>query len=519
MKVVTTAEMIELERRSDAAGVPPGVLMEHAGLAIARHIHSLLGNVAGRDIVVLAGPGNNGGDGLVAARHLRDWGARVCVYLPVKRKENDNNFKLVKERIIRVVIAENDKKYADLHTALSTADVVVDAIFGTGKLRPISGAIKDILNRVRDAKKARPAMKIVAVDLPSGVDSDSGAADPSTVTADMTITLGYPKIGLFYSPGSELIGELVIADIGIPSKLGRDIATEMVTEEWIRTTLPERPRNAHKGTFGKVLVCAGSMQYIGAAYLACMGAMRVGAGLVTLATAQSLQPILAAKLTEVTYAPLPESEPGYISSKASQMIHEQLADYDVLLIGCGLSQHPEVIKLIQNVLLDVPSSLKSKIVIDADALNTLAQTPNWWKKLKRDAILTPHHGEMSRLCGLSMKAISQDRLQIARGCAAKWNKTVILKGANSIIASPDGKAKINAAANAGLASAGTGDVLAGTIAGLLAQGLSYADAAACGVYLHTAAADRVRDEMGDTGMIASDLLPVLPKVIKNLKEV
>lgn len=517
MKIVTTEEMIELERRSDEAGVPPSILMEHAGLAIARHIYGLIGNVAGRDIVILVGPGNNGGDGLVAARHLRDWGARVCVYLPAKRKDNDKNFQLVKERVIRIVLAENDKKYADLHQALSSADVVIDAIFGTGKLRPITGAIKDILNRVRDAKKIRPEMKIVAVDLPSGVDSDSGAADPATLAADLTVTLGYPKIGLFYSPGSELIGELVIADIGIPSNLGKDIATEIVTEEWVRASLPKRPKNAHKGTFGKVLVCAGSMQYIGAAYLACMGAMRSGAGLVTLATAQSLQPILVAKLTEATYAPLPEAEAGYISSNASQIVHEQLADYDVLLIGCGLSQHPSVVDFVHKVLFEMPSSLKPAIVIDADALNALAQTPYWWKKLKRDAILTPHPGEMARLSGLSMKAISQDRLEAARGCAAKWNKTVILKGANSIIASPDGKAKINAAANPGLASAGTGDVLAGTIAGLLAQGLSYTDAAACGVYLHTAAADRVRDEMGDAGMIASDLLPVLPKVIKNIK--
>ena len=517
MKIVTTDEMIELERRSDKAGVPPSVLMEHAGLAIARHIYGLIGNVAGCDIVVLVGPGNNGGDGLVAARHLRDWGARVCVYLPTKRKDSDKNFQLVKERVIRIILAENDKKYADLHRALSSADVVVDAIFGTGKLRPISGAIKEILNRVRDTKQNRPEMKIVAVDLPSGVDSDSGAADPATLAADMTITLGYPKIGLFYSPGSELIGKLAIVDIGIPSNLGKDIATEMITKDWIRSTLPKRPKNAHKGTFGKVLVCAGSMQYIGAAYLACMGAMRSGAGLVTLATAQNLQPILAAKLTEVTYAPLPEAEAGYISSNASQIVHEQLADYDVLLIGCGLSQHPSVVDFVNKVLFEMPSSLKPAIVIDADALNALAQTPNWWKKLKRDAILTPHPGEMARLSGLSMKAISQDRLEAARGCAAKWNKTVILKGANSIIASPDGKAKINAAANPGLASAGTGDVLAGTIAGLLAQGLSYADAAACGVYLHTAAADRVRDEMGDTGMVASDLLPVLPKVIKNLR--
>jgi hydroxyethylthiazole kinase-like uncharacterized protein yjeF len=516
VKIVTTREMIDLERRCDAMGTPPSELMEHAGLAIARHIHSRVGNVAGRDIVIFAGPGNNGGDGLVTARHLRDWGARVCIYLPVSRKD-DKNLRLVKERLIRIITAENDKRYANLRHALSSADVVVDAVFGTGKLRPIGGAVKDILKRVRDEKKSRPAMQIVAVDLPSGVDSDSGAADPSTLAADLTITLGYPKIGLFYSPGSELTGELLTADIGIPSNLGKSIAAELITDEWIRSIMPERPRNAHKGTFGKVLVCAGSMQYIGAAYLACEAAMRVGAGLVTLAAAQSLQPILAAKLTETTYAPLPEAEPGYISSKASKIIHERLADYDVLLIGCGLSQHPAVVDFTRNVLLKMPPSLKSKIVIDADALNALSQTPGWWKKTKRDAILTPHPGEMARLSGLSMKAIGQDRLSTARKYSAEWNKTVILKGANSIVAAPDGSTKINAAANAGLASAGTGDVLAGAIAGLLAQGLLPGDAAACGVYLHSAAADMIRSEIGDAGMLASDLLPALPRVIKNIK--
>jgi NAD(P)H-hydrate epimerase len=242
----------------------------------------------------------------------------------------------------------------------------------------------------------------VAVDLPSGVDSDSGAADPATLAADLTITLGYPKIGLFYSPGSELIGKLEFVDIGIPSNMGRNIATEMVTEEWVRATLPKRPKNAHKGTFGKVLVCAGSLQYIGAAYLACQAAMRVGAGLVTLATAQSLQSILAAKLTEATYAPLPEAEAGYISSNASQMVHEQLADYDVLLIGCGLSQHPSVIDFVNKVLFEMPSSLKPAVVVDADALNALSEKPETLRNVQAPRILTPHPGEMGRLAGLTI---------------------------------------------------------------------------------------------------------------------
>lgn len=510
--------MIDLERRSSDAGVPPDILMEHAGLAIARHVNGLLKGAAGREVLIIVGPGNNGGDGLVAARHLHDWGARVHLYLPMDRKADDKNYRIVKNQGIQITLAGDDRGFEDLSMILSLTDVVIDAVFGTGKLRPIEGTIMEILNRVGGARDERPAMKIVAVDLPSGVDSDTGAADPSAVAADMTLTLGYPKTGLFYFPGSDLLGELVIADIGIPAGLGDEIRTELITDEWVRSVLPKRPRNAHKGIFGKVMVCAGSLQYIGAAYLACEAAMRAGAGLVTLATARSLHPVLAAKLTEVTYAPLPETEAGFISPDAVPLLHEQLADYDVLLIGCGLSRQHGTVDFTTRVLLDMPPSISPKIIIDADALNALAQTPDWWQSIRQDAILTPHPGEMGRLSGLSMDEISGDRLKVAREHAAKWDKTIILKGAHTIIASPDGGAMVNGAAIPGLASAGTGDVLAGIIAGLLSQGLSYIDAATCGVYLHSTSAGRVQSELGDTGMIAGDLLPALPKVIKSIKE-
>jgi hydroxyethylthiazole kinase-like uncharacterized protein yjeF len=510
--------MVEMERRCDEQGIPPSVLMEHAGLAIAQRVTRFLCGAAGRHILILTGPGNNGGDGLVAARHLHDWGARVSIYLFRQRKGNDPNYQKIKERGIPTNVASEDNKFTDLDNILSTCDAVIDAIFGTGKVRPLEGAIKDTLLRVRKAKGSRPDIKIVAVDLPSGVDSDTGAADPSCLAADLTITLGHPKIGLFSFPGRDLVGELEVADIGIPPKLGKNIQTELVTDDFVHEMLPKRPRNAHKGTFGRVLVCAGSLNYIGAAYLACEGAMRVGAGLVTLATARSLQPILAAKLTEVTYAPLPEASPGVIASGAAREVFERLADYDVLLIGCGLGRHPETVKFISTVLLKMPPSLSPAIVLDADALNALAQTPQWWRTLAKDAILTPHPGEMSRLSRISMKKIGQDRLNIARQQAARWNKTVVLKGAHTIVASPDGTARISGMANAGLASAGTGDVLAGAIAGMLAQGLPYPAAAACGVHLHGLAAEMVRQEMGDAGMVASDLLPALPRAIKKVKE-
>jgi hydroxyethylthiazole kinase-like uncharacterized protein yjeF len=282
--------------------------------------------------------------------------------------------------------------------------------------------------------------------------------------------------------------------------------------------LPSRPASANKGTFGKVMVVAGSINYIGAAYLACMGAARAGAGLVTLGTAQSLLPILAAKLTEITYIPLPEAGTGIISSKASSVLQQQLQDYNVLLMGCGLGQNAEVIKFIRSTIFDLPQLRSMSLVLDADALNTLAQLPQWWQKLGQDVILTPHPGEMARLTGVSLDRIQQERLEIAQKAAREWQKVIVLKGAYTIVAAPDGQTKISQEANPGLASAGTGDVLTGVIAGLRAQGLSPFDAAACGVYLHAQAGELVRQEMGNAGMLASDLLPILPRVIKTLKQ-
>lgn len=508
--------MREIERRAAEIGLPPEVLMENAGLAIAQQVKGWLGSAAGRQILILVGPGNNGGDGLVAARHLHDWGARVYIYLCSQR--TDANFRIATERGIPCTVASEDKNSAELDSILCSSDMVIDALFGTGKLRPLEGIYKEVLNRMRQAKEAQPGLKVIALDLPSGLDADSGATDPSCAAADLTITLGYPKLGLFSFPGSDMLGQLVVADIGIPPHLGEDIATELITEEYVRAMLPKRPRNAHKGTFGRVLVCAGSLHYIGAAYLACEGAIRVGAGLVTLSTARSLQPILATKLTEVTYAPLPESEPGFIDSEASKVLHEQLSGYDVLLMGCGLSQHPSVMEFITDSLLELPPSLSPALVLDADVLNTLAQTPGWWQKLTQDAILTPHPGEMARLSGLPIEEIGRDRLRVARETASLWQKTVVLKGAHTLVASSDGGANISAVANPGLASAGTGDVLSGAIAGLMAQGLSPLTAATCGVYLHAAAGELVKTELGDAGMVASDLLLALPRAIKKIKE-
>ena len=509
MKIVTSDQMREIDRRCSEVGLPTEVLMENAGLAVAEEVRRLLATVVGSEILVLVGPGNNGGDGLVVARHLHDWGAKVRLYLYRRQAEGDKNLSLALERGISY--CQGDDELPPLE---STA-VVVDALFGTGRLRPLDQALSRILEQVKVAKENRPRLLIVALDLPSGLDADTGAIDPACLAADVTVTLGFPKIGLFSFPGADKVGELKIGDIGIPPSLAEDVSTELITAEQVATFLPRRPRDANKGTFGRVLVAAGSINYIGAAYLACSGAIRVGAGLVTLATPKSLQPILASKLTEVTYAPLPEAEPGIVAPEAAQVLLEWLAGYDILLLGCGLGQSPAAVEFIWASLFSLPQD--QLVVLDADALNTLARTPEWWQRLGSRVVLTPHPGEMSRLTGLPVPEIQSDRLKWAQEYAVRWQQTLVLKGAYTVIAAPDGKAKLSPIANAGLASAGTGDVLSGAIAGLMAQGLSPFDASVCGVYLHGMAGELVTEELGDAGMIADDLLPKLPLVIKGLK--
>jgi hydroxyethylthiazole kinase-like uncharacterized protein yjeF len=518
MKIVTAEQMRHIDRTAADMGLTTEILMENAGRAVAEETKKLMGKIVGKNVLVLVGPGNNGGDGLVAARYLEEAGARVTLYLSSNRPIDDKNYQLTQERKITTLNADQDEHFAKLDKVLSSSEVAIDALFGTGQSRTIEGKFKQVMTKINDARQKRPELFIIAVDVPSGLDTNTGAVDAVCISADATITLGYPKHGLYNFPGAEMAGKVFIADIGIPPILAKDITTELITEGWVKSVLPKRPARANKGTFGKVMVISGSINYVGAPYLACMGAARVGSGLVTLGTTKSLQSILATKLTEVTYAPLPETTNDVISSEAAVALRPHLSNYDVLLLGCGLGQDPGVVKFIKAILFTIPEVHLMLLVLDADALNVLAQIPEWWQKLNKDVILTPHPGEMSRLTGLPLNKIQQDRLVIAQQASAKWQKVVVLKGAYTIIAAPGGQTKICQEANPGLASAGTGDVLSGIIAGLAAQGLSSFDAAACGVYIHAQAGGWVRQEMGDTGMLASDLLPILPRVIKSIKE-
>jgi hydroxyethylthiazole kinase-like uncharacterized protein yjeF len=518
MKVVTSEQMRDIDLRAAGAGLTTDILMENAGRAVAEETDKIVWNIAGKRILVIVGPGNNGGDGLVAGRYLADSGAKVSIYLCSKRRDGDKNLKLAEQRGIIAAQAEQDGDFSRFNALLASSEVVIDAVFGTGKSRALEGVFKEAMTRLVAAKTKTPSLLIVAVDIPSGLDADTGAVDSSCPYADATITLGYPKPGLYNFPGAERAGKVVIADIGLPANMGENIPTELITDDWVKSILPARYPGANKGSFGKVLVVAGSANYIGAAYLACMGAARVGAGLVTLSTVSNLQPILAAKMTEVTYLPLPESETGVIASRAASVVKQQLPGYKVLLVGCGLGQEAAVTEFVKSLLFGRSKLQFPPLVLDADALNILARLPDWWQKLNQDVILTPHPGEMARLAGVDVDEVQRLRLDTARKMAAEWKKVVVLKGAYTIVAASDGRARINPSANPGLASAGTGDVLSGVISGLVAQGMSLFDAAACGVFLHAQAGKMVMRELGDAGLLASDLLPVLPRAIKRLKQ-
>ena len=516
MKVVTAEQMRSIDRRAAESGITTEFLMENAGRCVAEETKNFVGNVVGKRILALTGPGNNGGDTLVAARYLQDWGGDASVYLLSERSQGDKNLSLARKHAVPFSYIDKDPGYARFKRFLSSAEIVIDGILGTGKARPIAGSFKDILSSVNREKQRRPELVVVAIDIPTGLDSDTGATDPNCLHADLTVTLGLPKPGLYNFPGAERAGKVVISDIGIPDELSKDIPTELITEKWAKSALPARPASANKGTFGRLLAVVGSENYVGAAYLACMGAARVGTGVVTLSTARSLQPILASKLTEITYAPLPEARKGMVSEKAAAAILSILSYYRVLLMGCGLGQQDNTKAFVKKILFNLPQK-PPVLILDADALNILSEVKNWWRKLPSGTIVTPHAGEMARLLGITIDEVQGKRLETARKAAAEWRKVVVLKGAYTTIAEPGGSARICDMANAGLATAGTGDVLAGVIAGLAAQGLPPFDAASLGVYLHAKAGDVVKNELGDAGMLASDLLPALPKVIKNLK--
>ena len=555
-KLVTTAEMRALEQAAVDAGASWPSLMEQAGWGVAQIAMQWLGGVAGARVLVLVGPGNNGGDGLVVARHLCDAGADVTLYLWRRDTQAAANGQLCRERGIPEYAASSDPARTELRRLLAASDLVVDALLGAGISRAVEGAPAEIVDAVNTfdqeptTKNQSPgvvrysslvlrhsSLVVLAVDLPTGVHSDTGQVLGAALRADLTVATGLIKRGLLQYPGRTYAGEIRAVEIGLPSAQLEAVMSERINAAWACERLPRRPDDAHKGTFGKVLVVAGSLQYPGAAGLASAGAARIGAGLVTLAIGRSGLGG-PGRLPEITLQLLPEADWNALGEGAADEALKHLDGYQALLVGPGIGREEPTRLFLERLLgLDSPrhrghigfrigaSAEKPAekqrpdlppTVVDADALTLLSQIESWWERLPRGrCVLTPHPGEMKRL--LAAEELDADHVQVAAAAAKKWGQVVVLKGATTVVADMEGRSMVNDGGNAALATAGTGDVLAGAISGLLAQGLAPFDAATLGVYLHSAAGRIVREDLGDMGAIASDLLPRLPLAIKALK--
>ena len=509
MHIVTVDEMRELESRADKEyGLTSHILMENAGKSAAEIIAGMVRD-EGRSfeqlaVLFLIGPGNNGGDGLVVARHLTEWGAQVSLY-----RWKEQQLTVAGRDIAREETADK------LEEQLTRADYVVDAILGTGHSRALPDTMRALLARVQQERTRRPSLRVVAIDLPTGLNADTGEVDPGTIVADSTITLAYPKQGFFFFPGRDYLGTLYVGDIGLPAALASDLRMEMLTGKLVDSLLPKRPLESNKGTFGKVMVFCGSPPYPGSAFLAGSAAARIGAGLITLAVTERMLPVYASAFHEATFVLLPEESAG--SFELVKTLTDHMAGYRALVMGPGLGQSPfirEVILELLEHLRNMPPEKRPHLIVDADGLNNLSALERWWTLLPEGTVITPHPGEMGRLChGLKVSGGNIDRLALTRDKAKEWNVTLVLKGACTILAEPAGRVRINFTANPALATAGTGDVLSGMVAGLLAQAVVPFDAAGAAVYLHVAASEMVSKSIGQTGLLASDLLPNIPRAI------
>jgi NAD(P)H-hydrate epimerase len=511
MFLVSAEEMRELDRRTiEEIGIPGLLLMENAGRRVAEEAARILESRGGRVAVILAGKGNNGGDGLVAARHLFNRGYEVRVCLPVDPGQitgdagvNLEIWRRMGQGIYRV---DGPNGAQRLRVALLGADVVVDAIYGTGfRGRPPAevGRIIEVVNR-----SGKP---VVAVDVPSGVEATSGRVAGPAVRARCTVTFGLPKLGLYLLPGARYAGEVRVADISIPRGVVEEagIKRRLLTGELVASWFAPRDVEAHKGQFGRVLVVGGSRGMIGAACLAAHAALRAGAGLVYLAVPEGMQPVAAAKLDEVITLPLPETAGGALSRRALTVLEGHLGRADVVALGPGLGTHEETVALVRDLVREVACPL----VVDADGLNALAGAVEVLSARQAPTVVTPHPGEMARLLGCGTAEVQADRLAVAEKAATSWNAVVLLKGARTVVAGPDGRTYVNPTGNPGMATAGSGDVLTGIIAAFMAQGLPPLEAAAAGAFVHGRAGDLAAAEKGQPSLVAGDITAALPRAL------
>jgi ADP-dependent NAD(P)H-hydrate dehydratase / NAD(P)H-hydrate epimerase len=512
MKIVTATQMRTLDHRTiTEAQVPSLVLMERAGAGAANFIQHRFGPLRGKSVTILCGKGNNGGDGLVVARLLRQLQARVTVLLLAPATDLSRDAIVMYRRWLRAGGKPSTKAFRSseqVKPILASSDLLVDALFGTGLSATVTGAYREAIQLINQA--GRP---VIAIDMPSGIHADNGTVLGQAVRATATVTFGLPKIGLYVGPGIDHAGTIHVVDIGIPTAYTDELDSRiiLVTSEQVAHALPARSASSHKGTYGHAGILAGSVGKTGAAALAARAALRIGTGLVTVAVPSSVNDILEAKLLEVMTVPLPETKARTLARSALDRVLAFMQARTAIAIGPGLSTHPETVDLVQSLMkhLDRPT------VLDADALNALASRASLLTECKIPPILTPHPGEMARLeVEATSQSVNADRVGTARRFARERGVFLVLKGARTVIARPDGLLAICPTGNPGMATAGTGDVLTGMIVGLLAQGVQTWEAACAATYLHGAAGDLAAQQLGEAGMIAGDLIAHIPYALQ-----
>ncbi|MBN2265971.1 MAG: NAD(P)H-hydrate dehydratase [Candidatus Aminicenantes bacterium] len=514
MKILTAAEMRDIDRTAiEGLGIPGIVLMENAGRGIAGAIMSRFPGIAAERIVVVAGKGNNGGDGFVAARHLANAGARPEVLLLAAAAEVRGdaavNLSVALKMNLPVTEVRDAGAWTKARPKLARATIVVDALFGTGLDKPLTGLYGSVVEAINRSTGFK-----VAVDIPSGLSADTFEIIGPSVAADLTVTLAAPKVAHIFPPAEDRVGELVVAPIGMPPALFDQpgLKLEMVEEDDLLPYFAGRRKDTHKGTYGHVLIFAGSFGKSGASGLAGKAALRMGAGLVTVATAAGVLPSIARSMAELMTEPLAETPERTIAAAALPRAAALLKGKNAVLVGPGLSTHASTAEFVMGLL----PKIKSPCVIDADGLNIVASRPGVLRRIGGPTVLTPHPGEFARLVGRTNEEVLRHRLELVPEFAAGHGVTVVLKGHRTIIALADGRVFVNPTGNPGLATGGTGDVLGGMIAAEMAQTRDLPGAVLAAVYAHGLAGDVAADRLGQRALVAGDIIRYLPAILKEL---
>ena len=513
IKLVSGAQMGQIDRYAiEELGIAGVVLMEQAGRRVTEEILAAAPDL--ERVVVLAGTGNNGGDGFVISRLLIEHGIEVQTFLVGTTADitgdAEVNLNILEKLGHQVGEITTAAEVETLKSKLQQADMIVDALLGTGIKGQLRGLFPNLIDIVNEVETA-----VTAVDIPSGVEADSGVVREMAVQAQQTVTFALPKLGLLLYPGHKFVGQLKIVDIGIPQQAiaEQEIKTNLITADLAVRLLPLRDDNSHKGSYGKLLLVTGSTGMTGAAVLAARASLKMGAGLVTVGVPSSLNSILENKLIEAMTYPLSETADGTLDIGALEEIKTLISSRDVLAIGPGLSTKVEAAKVVNDLL----ANIAKPMVIDADGINNLDDL-NVLKNRTNPTILTPHPGEMSRLIDKSIEEIEANRIQVARDFASEYGVVLVLKGSRTVVAAPGGAVYLNYSGNSALATGGSGDVLTGLITSLVGQGLTPADASVLAVYLHGLAAEIGSAELTKYSLVPSDVINYLPQAIKKIKK-